>query len=122
MNEDKVFIAELRGASFFGRHAVIRAYIEAQPGQPMLLSREPTNPADTNAIIVSDLNSLPCGYVAREVAARVAPLMDQGLVPICTIRSKGAISTTRLIVFPQVTIRFTPGRRIRGLVLEHEHV
>jgi hypothetical protein len=47
-------------------------------GQPLLLCRQPSNPHDRNAISVHDLFNAQCGWVGREVAAKIAPLMDLG--------------------------------------------
>lgn len=42
------------------------------------LRREPTNPHDRNAVAVYTPSGAQLGYVAREVAADIAPLLDQG--------------------------------------------
>jgi len=40
--------------------------------------REPDNPYDPNAIRVSLLDTWDMGYLPRSIAARLAPLMDEG--------------------------------------------
>ena len=57
-----------------------RAYFALTPGQPLLLSREPDNPIDTNAIRAATLFGEPVGYVAREDAKIIAPQMDNGVL------------------------------------------
>lgn len=48
--------------------------------QPLLLVREPTNPVDPCAVVLTDLLGQPVGYVQRRVAAEVAPVIDGGTI------------------------------------------
>jgi len=43
-----------------------------------LLVKEPNNPSDSNAIKVTVAGVVLLGYVPREVAKELAPLMDEG--------------------------------------------
>jgi hypothetical protein len=69
--------AEIRGHFFLG-YSAKREYHSLCAGQPLILIREPHNHYDRNAILVASLCGVRCGYVAREVAARVAPEIDAG--------------------------------------------
>jgi SWI/SNF-related matrix-associated actin-dependent regulator of chromatin subfamily A3 len=81
--------AELRGAGLFGLEALKRS-VSLSANQPLLLVREPRNRYDTNAIRVHDILYAPVGYVAREVAAKVAPLMDAGEVWMAKVVKGGS--------------------------------
>lgn len=48
--------------------------------QPLLLRREPDNPADPNAVLVTDVLGEPCGYVAREHAAEVSSRLQREML------------------------------------------
>ncbi|KIY67158.1 hypothetical protein CYLTODRAFT_490860 [Cylindrobasidium torrendii FP15055 ss-10] len=50
------------------------------PGERVLLEREPTNPYDRNAIKAVNMNRVQVGHVPKQVAAKLAPLLDQRLV------------------------------------------
>jgi hypothetical protein len=69
---------KMKGPNLFGPRAK-KLFRETQPGQPLILLREPENPVDTNAIICCDMHGVSIGYVARTAAALVAPEMDKGL-------------------------------------------
>lgn len=66
-------------ANLIGLEAGI-LYCSLEAGQPLLLIREPGNPADRNAVRVADLIGSPCGYLARESAPLVAYLIDSGVL------------------------------------------
>jgi hypothetical protein len=73
----KEYRAEVRGAFYHGW--IPRLFMNAlSVGDRLLLHREPSNPYDRNAIKVTNLMGGDVGYVAREVAALVAPDMDAG--------------------------------------------
>lgn len=80
----QVWFAEIRGAALFGT-AGRKAWVSMTVGQPLLLEREPLNPADSSAIKVSDLMGQPVGYVAREVSCKIAPVMDAGKMVLARI-------------------------------------
>jgi hypothetical protein len=66
--------ADLRGIAY-DRWPRLRALPTPSALQ---LRREPDNPHDTNAIAVLDRQGRMLGYVAREIARSVAPLVDTG--------------------------------------------
>ena len=69
-----IWTAQLRGLPHYVE-AVEAA--DLRPGTPVRLVREPSNGFDTNAIAAtSDVGVL--GYVNKQMAARLAPLMDSG--------------------------------------------
>jgi len=49
------------------------------PGESIMVEREPTNPYDSNAIKVLNLDGVWFGYIGREYAAKIAPWMDRGV-------------------------------------------
>jgi hypothetical protein len=53
-------------------------YCHLSDNQPLLLEREPTNPKDSNAVLVSDIMGAPCGYIAREHAAEISAKLASG--------------------------------------------
>lgn len=70
---------QMRGTGLFGPMA-LKLFLSARPGQPLVLLREPENPADRNAVICCDAHGVSMGYVARQAAAVIAPDMDQGFL------------------------------------------
>lgn len=77
-------VSEIRGAMLFGRDAKARLTgLKAQ--QPLIMECEPTNPVDPKAIILKDLFLRPIGYMAREQAAIVAPLLGQETGLLCKV-------------------------------------
>lgn len=66
----------VRGVTFEGRQELVQ---QLQPGQPLLLVREPSNPHDAGAVAVRTLHGDAVGFIARELTA-VLPL------PACTGR------------------------------------
>lgn len=50
---------------------------DVEPGEPVQLTREPDNPYDSNAIAVT-VHGETVGYIAREDAAILAPLLSSG--------------------------------------------
>lgn len=81
------FSAILRGLSF--RPIDAKAYAGTlTEGDSLLIEREPENAFDPNAIkVLSPERSLHIGYVAKEVAVELAPLMDEGRFFSCSVES-----------------------------------
>lgn len=69
------FYTKLRGVSFEERQSLIAGLKE---GAILALSREPNNPADANAIACFTAEGEKLGYLSRQIAAQLAPLMDLG--------------------------------------------
>lgn len=82
---ERSWLAQIHGPGLFGDAGRV-AQIGLVVNQPLILEREPANSVDACAILVRDLLGAPVGYVQREVAARVAPVMDDG----CTVLAKVA--------------------------------
>jgi hypothetical protein len=79
-DEAPIVYSEVRGAPLGGASAIF-LYGDLARGDPVLLFREPTNPDDPNAIKVLDFDCEGfVGYIAREKAAIMAPLIDAGWV------------------------------------------
>jgi hypothetical protein len=68
----------IRGMSHRGDHAVEYTR-QMEPGDILLLRREPDNQFDANAVqaLAPGDNPWPVGYVGKETAAWLAPDMDQ---------------------------------------------
>lgn len=54
-------------------------------GMRLQLLREPDNPADSNAVQVLNPSGAICGFLRRELAADLAPIMDRGERVECTV-------------------------------------
>jgi hypothetical protein len=81
------FTAYLRGNNFRPVEAKA-AFNELLPGNVLSLEREASNAYDPNAIMVCGQdNMIHLGYVAKEVAIELAPLMDEGKSFVCTVES-----------------------------------
>lgn len=70
------FYTKLRGVSFDERQTLITTLKE---GAQLALLREPNNPADGNAVACLTENGEKLGYLSRQIAAQIAPLMDLGI-------------------------------------------
>lgn len=81
---DKIqFYTKVRGVSYAGRQDLIAA-LEADDG--LMLLREANNPADGNAIACLTEKGEKIGYLSREIAAQLAPLMDLGATYQAVVR------------------------------------
>ena len=76
------FYTKLSGTTFDGRDEVIENLYFArklEPGQPLILKREPYNPYDRNAIAVLHPETMQqLGFVRKEVASTLAPNIERG--------------------------------------------
>ncbi|MRX42343.1 HIRAN domain-containing protein [Agromyces kandeliae] len=69
-----IWTCAVRGVKYYGDAAKVASL---SPGTPVQLVREPNNPHDANAIaVVAD--GLPVGHVNKQMAARMAHLLDAG--------------------------------------------
>lgn len=73
----------LRGMNYGDRHFTAAGLTT---GDPVVLIRDPTNAYDPNAIEVQTVDGYELGYIAREVARSLAPLMDEGAETDATLR------------------------------------
>lgn len=76
-----------RGSALVCGPDAYRCYCALTVGQPLILAREPQNPADRRAIRCHTMTYQPCGYLAREDAAFLAPRMDAGEVFLAKVAS-----------------------------------
>jgi single-stranded-DNA-specific exonuclease len=74
IGEADEFNTKIVGVSFEGRQSVIAGLA---PGDRLELERRPENPFDANAIAVC-YGDLQLGFLRREIALRIAPLIDAG--------------------------------------------
>lgn len=67
----------LMGSSFIsGAGALID---KLKPSSPLTLRRQPTNTADPNAVLVILAGTRALGWLPRQLAATIAPIMDSGV-------------------------------------------
>lgn len=84
MNEFPTIKTRVAGISFENRDGSSRQAFARQvrKGDPLVLTREPENPFDPNAIAVAWIDkegvALQVGYVPRALAAVLAPMVDAG--------------------------------------------
>lgn len=69
-------VAGVAGAARF--HDDVLQSSEVEPGATLTLRRDPRNEHDPNAIAVLTARGAQAGWVPREVAAQVAPALDDG--------------------------------------------
>lgn len=69
--------SEIVGAGLISQAAVLE-YRALRREQPLILTREPTNPVDPCAVIAMTARLQPVGYIRRLHAALIAPQMDSG--------------------------------------------
>ena len=91
------FTAYLRGVSF--RPIEAKTIVnDLVAGSVLLLEREPGNQYDPNAVMVLEPESRThLGYVAKEIAVELAPLMDEGNSFSCVVDSNMMKSTILFI-------------------------
>lgn len=63
------------GVTFDSRQAVLAA---ARAGDPLRLRREPGNPHDPHAVLVTTEDGRAVGYLSAQLAGRLAPSIDMG--------------------------------------------
>ena len=73
----KPIITKLRGVTFRDAQANIKTFGNKDIGSYGLV-REPDNPHDPNAIQVALFGKIFMGYVPKDIAKDLAPLMDSG--------------------------------------------
>ena len=70
------FQTKVVGVSFEGRQAIVSTL---RAGQELLVARQPGNAFDANAIAISTLTGQQVGFLRRQIAAHLAPLLDEGV-------------------------------------------
>lgn len=89
-------------------------------GEEVRLVREPHNKYDRNAIQVKNIGGTQVGHVKREYAARLAPLLDQGLITVEGVMQEGnRASLNPLCIRSCLVIRHNHSE---GQALSAEHV
>ena len=84
MSEPFVLVAEARGPGLLGIEACL-IYQKMQPGFPLIMVREPTNPVHSNAIKLLNMVGKDVCYVDADCADIVAPRMDRGEAFTCQV-------------------------------------
>ena len=54
----------------------------ASPGERVMAAREPSNPYDRNAIRITNVQGNQIGHIPRQVAAKLAPYMDEKTIVV----------------------------------------
>jgi single-stranded-DNA-specific exonuclease len=90
----KLLITKVAGVSFEGRQAII----DKMTGrEPIRLIPEPTNQFDKNAIgvwtVLADGTKAQIGFVPRDLAAKIAPLIDGEQVMARLVALTGGFET-----------------------------
>ncbi|CDO69292.1 hypothetical protein BN946_scf184976.g11 [Trametes cinnabarina] len=62
------------------------------PGEEVILQREPHNKYDRNAIQVKNIGGTQVGHIPRNIAAKLAPLMDSGEITVEGVMHEGNLS------------------------------
>src|SRR5262249_27775492 len=88
------FFASIKGESHTNPDGSSRQEIlgRCRAGERLRLEREPDNPVDPNAIKVCRLTGEQLGYVAADVAERLAEELDRGAVRVPILASVGRTS------------------------------
>jgi hypothetical protein len=68
-----IVTTKVAGVTFDDRPKVVARLMV---GEQLILRREPRNLYDKNAVAVLTMAGAPIGYIPRDVAARLAPVMD----------------------------------------------
>lgn len=71
--------ARLCGVTFANRQTVIAGL---EPGDPIQLIREADNPHDSNAVRATAADGSTIGYLARDLAAKVSPVLGDREEPL----------------------------------------
>jgi len=74
-------------------------------GDAINLEREPKNPHDSNAILVLSDDDCELGYVPREEALAIAPLMDAGADATGTVRRVRETPDGKAVPILQIKVR-----------------
>jgi single-stranded-DNA-specific exonuclease len=75
-------VTKIVGVTYDNRQAVIG---KLQVGEEVRLVRDPQNPFDANAIQVVNLNGQQCGFLSRDLAAKLADSFDRLGQPVKAI-------------------------------------
>jgi hypothetical protein len=71
------FHSKVAGVTYENRQQVIK---KLKDGDALILKREPNNPYDKNAIAVLTKSNEQVGYIGKDLAIKLAPLMDDGAI------------------------------------------
>ncbi|MBO5245055.1 MAG: DEAD/DEAH box helicase, partial [Selenomonadales bacterium] len=77
-----MFYSKLVGVTFNERQAVIPTL---GSGDELVIEREPNNPVDPNAIHILTQDRREVGYIRKEIAAEISPLIDAGTAYRCIV-------------------------------------
>lgn len=78
------FYTKVVGVTFEGRQRNIRY---TSVGDRLTLARDKNNPFDCNAIKVFNSAGADLGFISKELAEKMAPQMDMGVIYTATVTS-----------------------------------
>ncbi|XZE19451.1 HIRAN domain-containing protein [Pirellulaceae bacterium SH449] len=79
------FTFRVVGESYDNRHLDLD---RLSIGESVYLAREPNNPYDSNAVIVTNSKHRSLGYLKREVSVWFAPILDKGRKFDCVVKQR----------------------------------
>ena len=99
MAKNARFLATIAGVSYRNPDGSSRQKLlkKCERGDILVLQREPDNTYDTAAIAVHHETGGQLGYIHKEVCARMAPLMDRGVVFEAIVDSVGTPEGVNLL-------------------------
>lgn len=74
-------------------------------GEEVILRREPGNPYDRNAIQVLNIHNVQLGHIPRDIASKLAPLLDRKLVNVEGMVLEGNLQGGKIYQLP-MTLKF----------------
>ena len=92
------YTVSLRGSNFrpIGAQAIVMGLTE---GDELILEPEPSNQYDPYAIrVIHPASSEHIGYVAKEFASEIAPMLEAGSTATCTVLVPGGKATVLEII------------------------
>jgi hypothetical protein len=73
VGDPRELTTKVAGVTYDNRALVVERLVV---GERLLLRRDPTNRYDKNAVAVMTLSGAQAGFIPKELAARLAPVMD----------------------------------------------
>ncbi|KAI0940604.1 hypothetical protein AcW1_003757 [Taiwanofungus camphoratus] len=81
------------------------------PGEEVRLVRQPENKYDRNAIQVKNIGGTQVGHIPRQIAAKLAPLMDRSLVAVEGVMHEGNLTGFSYSLSMTLKIYGSPDKR-----------
>ena len=75
VEDSPAFYTKVVGVTFDGRQPIVA---QSREGDPLRIRREPGNPHDPHAVLITTEDGRPVGYLNAQLAGRLAPSIDMG--------------------------------------------